>query len=278
MESRGRGGSAEPASWAGLAAHWQAVATPLRPSAADAAFVQQVIDSQSARASLRVLLLGVTPELSGLRYPADAALLAVDSSPDMLAAWWTPPRDCASLAVCARWENIPLAPASIDLVLADASFCALADVRNMREVLGVVATAMRPGALLCGRTFVSPPRPENVEAVVRDLRAGRAGSVHAAKWRVAMALQGHAENGVALAEVWQVFERAGNRQSLAALNGWSAASAATLDAYRGVSSRLCFPTLALTRQLFAAHFDELECRWPDYELGERCPSLLLRRR
>ena len=279
MESQGSGRRREQPSWAGLAALWQSVATPLRPSPGDTAFVQTVIDSVATRVnSMRVLLLGVTPELSGLRYPADARLVAVDSSPEMRAAWWTPPRGCASLAVCARWETLPVVIRGVDLVLADASFCSLPDVKRMRWVLGVVAAAMRAGALLCGRTFVSPPQPEHVEEVVRELRAGTAGSVHAAKWRVAMALQGLAENGVALAEVWRTFERAGDRHSLAALNGWSAASAATLDAYRDVTTRMCFPTLALTRELFGAHFDELECRWPDYELGERCPTLLWRRR
>jgi methyltransferase family protein len=278
MESRENQARAPP-SWAGLARHWQAVATPLRPSIDDAAYVQRVIDGLAAEiAAPCVLLLGVTPELSTLRFPADAALLAVDSSPEMLAAWWTPPLGCRSLALRGRWQTLPIRAASIDLVLADASFCALPDVAGMSDVLAAVAAVLRPGALLCGRTFVSPPRAERIEDVLTDLRAGRAGSVHAAKWRVAMALQGGAEHGVALAEVWKVFESAGERRELGARNGWCESSMATLDAYRGVSSRLCFPTFARTRELFAVHFDELECRLPDYELGERCPMLLMRRR
>jgi hypothetical protein len=276
MESRENHIRAPP-SWAGLAHHWHAVATPLRPGGEDIVYVQQVVDRLAVRAP-RILLLGVTPELSTLQYPEDALLLAVDSSPEMLAAWWTPPRGCRSMALRGRWQTLPVREATLDLVLADASFCALPGVPAMRDVLARVAAAMRPQALLCGRTFVSPARVERLEDIVTDMRAGRAGSVHATKWRVAMALQGGRDDGVALAEVWKVFERAGARRELGVLNGWSEASMATLDAYRGVSSRLCFPTFACTRELFGVHFEELECRLPAYELGERCPMLLMKRR
>jgi hypothetical protein len=268
-----------PPSWTGLARHWQSVATPLRPGAEDVSYVQRVVDALASRVpAMRVLLLGVTPELSTLEYPGDACLLAVDSSPEMLHAWWTPPRSCRSLALLGRWQTLPVRDASMDLVLADASFCALPDVAGMRQVMARVAVAMRPGALLCGRTFVSPAQPECLDDIVDDLRSGRAGSVHATKWRVAMALQGDSDDGVALARVLELIESVGDRRVLGASNGWSEASMATLDAYRGVSSRLCFPSLSRTRELFAAHFDELDCRLPGYELGDRCPMLLSRRR
>jgi SAM-dependent methyltransferase len=279
IKTRAPQASPETPSWVGLAAHWHAVATPLRPGDCDAAYVQRVIATVGRRvADMRVLLLGVTPELSGLSYPPHARLLAVDFSAEMLAALWTPARGCASIATRGRWESLPVAPGSIDLVLMDASFCALPDVRSMRRVLATVAQAMRPRARLCGRSFVAPARPERLADILRDMHAGRAGSVHAAKWRIAMSLQGASEHGVALADVWRVFEHAGDLRVLGALNGWSEASMRTLDAYRGASSRLCFPTLELTRRLFGTHFDEIDFRVPDYELGERCPMFLLRRR
>jgi hypothetical protein len=279
MEPRALQVSPGKQSWVGLAAHWRAVATPLRPSDSDAAYVQQIITNLgTSLADMRVLLLGVTPELAGLNYPPHARLLAVDFSAEMLAALWVPVRGGSSIAIRGRWETLPIAPGSIDLVLADASFCALPDVQSMRHVLATVAEAMRPRAWLCGRSFVAPAKPERLADIVSEMRAGRVGSVHAAKWRIAMALQGGSERGVALADVWGVFQGAGELCALGVLNRWSEASIRTLDVYRGVSSRLCFPTLELTRRLFGTHFDEIDCRVPHYELGERCPMFLLRRR
>lgn len=266
-------------SWVGLAARWQHLQTPLRPGAVDTKHTQQTLDAVAASCPApNVLLLGVTPELSGLRFSASSRLLAVDSSREMLGALWSPSVHCASLAVRARWESLPVKAGSIDVVLADGSFCCLPDMASIYCVASVVARAMRPGALMNLRSFVRPDVPENIEDILRETRAGTAGTVHGVKWRVAMALQGTSDDGVALADVWRVFEGLGDRSHLRGLTGWSDASIATLDAYRHATSRMCFPTLSSTRKFLAAHFDELSYRVPDYELGERCPSFLLRKR
>ena len=50
---------------------------------------------------------------------------------------------------------------------------------------------------------------------------------------------------------------------------------ATIDAYRGAPACYSFPTLAELRAVLAGAFSEQACRMLDYELGERCPILLL---
>jgi len=266
-------------SWVGLATRWQHLQTPLRPDTVDSLHAQQAVDAVVASCPApRVLLLGVTPELAGLRFPASARLLAVDSSREMIGALWSASRPGGSLAVRAKWESLPVRTACIDLTLADGSFCCMPDVGTMFAMSGVVADSMRAGALMHLRTFVRPDGPESIDDILRELRAGPSGSVHGTKWRVAMALQGSSDHGVALAEVWRVFERLGDRHRLRELTGWSHTSISTLDAYRDATSRLCFPTLSSTRKFLGKHFDELSCRIPNYELGERCPSFLLRKR
>ena len=65
---------------------------------------------------------------------------------------------------------------------------------------------------------------------------------------------------------------------LAARLGWRAAEVRTIDAYRGADARYTFPTLAEAREILALHFVEEACCFAGYELGERCPTLRLRRR
>jgi hypothetical protein len=279
MESAVHGIPGPAPSWVGLAARWQHVQTPLRPDHVDSRHAQQAIDAVAASCPQpKVLLLGVTPELARLRFPDRASLLAVDSSREMIGALWKPSAHCGSLAVRARWESLPVKAGGIDLVLADGSFCCLPDMASISRVMDVVASAMDRGALMHLRTFVRPDIQESIESILLDVCAGIAGSVHAAKWRVAMALQGSSDDGVALADVWRVFERLGDRRQLCELTGWPQSAAATLDAYRNATSRMCFPSLSITRKFLGVHFDELTCRVPDYELGERCPSFLLRKR
>ena len=49
----------------------------------------------------------------------------------------------------------------------------------------------------------------------------------------------------------------------------------TVEVYRGSPAVYSFPTLAELRAELAADFEELSCHVPGYELGERCPTLVL---
>ena len=58
------------------ARHWNLLGPPLRPSRDDVAILEGVV--QSLHTAPRVLLLGVTPELATLAWPAGTELVAVD--------------------------------------------------------------------------------------------------------------------------------------------------------------------------------------------------------
>lgn len=50
----------------------------------------------------------------------------------------------------------------------------------------------------------------------------------------------------------------------------------TIEAYRGVKARYSFPALGQLRDLFVdADFSVADVLRPGYELGDRCPSLVL---
>jgi hypothetical protein len=61
--------------------------------------------------------------------------------------------------------------------------------------------------------------------------------------------------------------------------GWSAEELRTIEAYRDVAARYAFPTLAELRDVIGeAGLDVVSVSTPGYELGERCPTLVLGRR
>ncbi len=125
------------------------------------------------------------------------------------------------------------------------------------------------------RTFARPEIRETPERVLHDLRQNRIGSMHVAKWRLAMSLHGALSSGIQLNSVWRVFRDAEpDSQSLSLRTGWPIAEIDTIEAYRGVSTRYLFPTLAELRELMSEDFAEESCHFPTYELGHCCPTLV----
>ena len=67
-------------------------------------------------------------------------------------------------------------------------------------------------------------------------------------------------------------------EELARSLNWPLPEVLTMDDFRGVAARYTFPTLEEARTTMATGFEEVACHFPDYELGERCPTLAFRPR
>lgn len=264
--------------WVRPAQSWALRASPLRPAPEDVAIYEREFRRwyETARpVALHALLLGVTPEIAAMSWPAGAQLLAADRSLSMIRGVW-PGAALGHLAVCAAWGALPLADCTQELVLGDGSFSALtgdayaAMVRNLRRVI-------RPHGFVLMRFFVRPDRPEAPERALADLRAGRIGSFHAFKWRLAMALHGSLDAGVRLSDIWDAWhDGVPDPEKLARERGWPLPVVLTIDDFRGSATRYTFPTLSEARAVMAADFEEVSCSYPAYELGERCPILAFR--
>lgn len=266
--------------WQTFAAQWRRLGPPMRPVARDVGVMEAYVARWNRRRAAapppRALLLGVTPEITRMRWPSGTAVYAVDRVYGMFRAVWEADAPCAAGAVTAAWQRLPFAPQTFDLVLGD-GFLNLFDFpEGQRRLAGSLRAVLRPGGRLIVRSFVRPAQPETAETVFADLAAGRIGSFHVFKWRLVMALQQDAARGVALARVWARWQEEGlDREALAARLGWPREEIDTIDAYRDAGACYAFPSLEELRAALAAHFTEEQCEVPDYELGERCPVLLL---
>jgi SAM-dependent methyltransferase len=227
--------------------------------------------------SPKALLLGVTPEIATMRWPAGTELTAVERCQDMIDGVW--PGGELAIRAHARlgdWRALPVPDASVHFVIGDGAYTTLAGSESASPVTREIRRVLRRGAHFIHRHFVRPETPEAPSDVFSDLEAGCIGNFHVFKWRLAMALHGNDEAGVRLADVWVAWhERGIGTEELTERFGWPRETIATIDAYRGVTARYAFPTLAELRRHFAAEFVELDCHLPSYELGQRCPLLLL---
>src|SRR5262245_33872020 len=179
--------------WEKSTRRWNLAESPGRPAEEDIRFFERVLrdwhETARPRAAPQALLLGVTPEIARMRWPAAGTqVLAVDQSHMMVRAIW-PGAALGFQAVCADWTALPVAAGSRDIVIGDGCYTTLA-----REAYALmtrsIRRALRAGGVFVIRFFLRPDRPERVEAIFDDLARGRVGSFFAFKWRIAMALHG----------------------------------------------------------------------------------------
>jgi SAM-dependent methyltransferase len=256
--------------WHLHARRWALVGPPLRPSAEDVAVVERAAAAWVDRASRppRVLLLGSTAELAEIAWPAGTRLVAVDRSLAMLHE--VLPRGTGA-AVAADWCALPLAAASVDVVLGDGALVCLPYPAGYRALAGELSRVVAPGGSLVLRLFATPSDGEPLVAVAAALRAGAIGSFHALKWRIAMALAVTPTRSVAVAEIVRAFDQmVPDRDALP----WPADVVGTIDHYRGSGAVYSFPTRAEAVAALGPDLVVERSVTPRYELGDRCPTLV----
>lgn len=224
-----------------------------------------------------MLLMGVTPELCSIPTGPRSRLIAVDRSLEMIRLVWPGRLRPLDEALCGEWRRLPIRADSVDVILSDGCLSTLDFPSGYASAAAELLRTLRDGGRFVARCFVQPREPESVGDVLATLDHGATESFHAFKWRLAMALQPDAETGVVLAEVWETLHEAEPQlEDLSRRLGWPIEAVRTIDAYRGVNARYSFPSLdALCGLLSDAGFEILDRFHPAYELGERCPTLIL---
>jgi len=266
--------------WPEIARLWRHIGPPLRPVAQDVRFYSDAVrEWVGLRGAPRALLLGVTPELYRLPWPEGTDLLAVDRSQDMIDRVWPGPKDAAR---CMSWLDLSLPGSSRDIVLCDGGLQLLAHPQGQRRLAHVLRGILSDGGLCVVRLYAPPARRESPDAVLRDLLEGKIACMNLLKLRLGMSLMNAAAEGVELGTIWRALHAAApDLNELAARIGWSAEHMSAIDPYRDSAVRYHFVTADQVSQMFCGDPGGFEVRRvsvPDYELGERCPTIVLQRR
>lgn len=269
------------AHWDSMACHWRRLGPPLRPSPAEVQHFQRAITLQSEHSGqtpLRVVMLGVTPEIAQLNWPAGANVLAVDRSPEMVRAVWPGDRP-ERRALCSDWITALTSAAPLDTVIGDCSLTSQQYPHEWNRLIKATASALTDSGQLILRCRTSPERSETPEQVFEDLLHGRIASFHSFKLRLAIALQPAPGAGVVLHDVWRCWSRAAiTPEDLHAATGWPLEIISTIELYRNKPACLTFPSLRQIRELIGTRFslesvtyhtDELRAQHPLFEFSRR---------
>ena len=272
------------AHWRSFAAQYGLLGSPLRPCAEDIRIIEKMLAAEpevfGAAAKKRVWLLGVTPKIATARWPQDVELLAVERVQAMIDSVW--PGDTGSRkAICADWLDAPFPDQSLDLAIGDGCLTAVGFPDELSHLLASVHRCLRRDGYLMLRLFCRPDVAEPPDAVIAALQSGAIGNFHAFKWRLAMAVQDMADApDVAVSEVWSVWNAARiDMRALAETHGWPPEQFRTIEFYRGSAARYNFMRFDQTiGHLQQAGFNLVATCTGSYELAERCPHVLLRKR
>jgi hypothetical protein len=265
--------------------HWDKVGksyrhtgSPLRPCYEDTKFVEEAVSrlcNPSLEDATRLLLFGVTPEISQILWPRTTQLLAVDQSDVMLRSVWPGNIKGSRWAVQGNWMNLPVADGSCDVIIGDGCFNCLDYPDSYRAVAASSHAALGPRGILITRVYVQPEEAETPANVFRALKAGEIGSFHAFKWRLAMALQENTQLGLRVSDIWRSWASADiGQDALTAMTGWPKEVVSTIEYYQDSEERYSFPTLAEFQAAISDYFKQVRLHFPAYELGEQCPMLV----
>ncbi len=255
--------------WVDFHRRWAQLRPPLRPNLAVVEGFRQAIAGHAAR----VLLLGVTPELTEL----GTTLVGVDQSDMMISKIW--PGDTARRwVVRADWRKLPFPEGHFSAAIGDGSLNVVTYPNGQRQICEQVSKVVRPGGRFACRLFKTPDHAETVRTVCDAAMNAQIGSFHAFKWRFAMALvAASGDPNIHAAAILEAFNREfPDRAQLVMAGGWPAADIATIDVYQGSAEIYSFPTLAQFQQMLPATLCNLRLLAAgSYELAERCPIVVL---
>lgn len=263
-----------------MAASWRLVGPPLRPAPADLAHFQAAIARWSTEhpGAPRALILGVTPELCRLDWPAGTQLQALDSSPEMISAVWPGER---AAAIEGSWTAAPLGDASQDIILCDGGFGTLSWPEGQRCVLSEVDRMLARGGAFVVRLFAPAGRTGSLGQIEADLKAGAISGLDGLKMRLWGALQTDLAGGVRPRDVVAHIEKlAGSLAWLAEELGWSREHLKTLELHRNSKATYHLIDADGLQEMLAA-FPRLAAQsvaYPDHEYGRCCPVVTVTRR
>ena len=268
--------------WQELSHRWNEMGPPVRPARQDTDLLERLIDKASSgisRAAPRALILGVTPEIATMCWPPRTLMLALDSSEAMIHNVWPAPDVPNGTAALADWLAMPIRDAAYDLVVGDGLLSMPHYPDGSSALVKEIRRVLKDDGALAMRMFTRPEKREPLEAIFGDLRNGRIGSLDFLKWRLVMALHEDMTAGTRMGDVWNAWQaNVPDPSELMKSLGWPPDAPQILEGMRGLDARLNFLTLAEVHDLLARDFIECEFRVPEYESGDRYPTVVFKPR
>ncbi len=268
--------------WVDRSLQWPKLGPPLRPAPQDVDFCRRAVADafgETATPASRALLLGVTPEVATMPWPEGSGLLALDSSAAMIRNVWPHGSVTNATVALGDWTRMPVRDEAYDIAIGDGSLGSLTYPEPLLTFIRELRRVLRDGGTLVTRVFARPESPDSVAAIFEDVLSGRSRNFNLFRWRLAMALHGDLAAGTRYGDVWDAWhDHVADPHALASELGWDPHVLQIMEGYKGAEFRTIFPTIRELRELLAEWFEPTACFVPEYEDGDRYPTLVFRAR
>lgn len=266
--------------WRSVAQEWKYFGPPLRPCDEDIHYMEKVVAERFAgTGELNVQLCGVTPEIAMMQWPSHTQLMAVEQSQEMIREVWPGDLHGARTATHGDWLDIGSNQNKFDMVIGDGCFISLNYPDGYHALAKTISEKLKDEGLLLMRFFTQPEEKEASDDVFSDLMAGKIGSFHAFKWRLAMSLQQSSRQGIRLHDIYRAWNEAEiDKKLILSSTGWPREAIETIDLYENKLNSFAFATLSEVYETLSDYFVRESVYFPEYELGERCPIIAFRPR
>ena len=274
-------GKTDFAPWAERARRWSLLGPPLAPQAHDIEFSSRQISdwhAENGGSSPTALLLGVTPAIALMPWPAEFRVFGIDHSFDMVKLVWPCHGQPKRHAIMGDWRRLPFPDTSANIIICDGGFLFFKYPSGFRTLFGELARVLRGNGFLIVRFFAQSTQRQDPDDVFRQLSGGEVSSFHEFKFRLNMALQESAEAGLCVKQTWDYWRsRHIDLAQLAAERNWPLAEIQTIELYRGSDLTFAYPTLAEVRTVAEGLFEEVRCQIHTYPFGDNCPTFCFRK-
>lgn len=265
--------------WTEQCIRWAHVGAPTRPTSEDSAIMIQLAKScLSEIEEPNISVLGVTPEIIQLDWPSQTKLYAFDSSADMIKKWWRQNKKIDSKVFLSDWKHLPVVNGSMNMILGDGSFTALQSVEEHQSVISEIDRVLQKNGYLIMRCFIRPDKKETVNQIKKDVETNKIQNFGTLKWRIAMALTDPKTSTVQPSYIYNIFhETFKDLSKLTRHNHWSRDLISTLDSYANMTGFFTFLTEASLKKYMLKNIKFLSKKTGNYELAERCPTILFKK-
>jgi SAM-dependent methyltransferase len=257
--------------WQRAAASYANQTSPLLPIAEDADSYLSFLQLTDG-APVSVLILGVTPALYHLPWPAGSEVLAIDQSADMIGGVW--PGDPAG-AFEGDWRCLPFDDGRFDYVVCDGGFVMMSPSKVTQDLVPEVARVLRPTGRFVTRVFLAASDDPLVD-VFADVAAALIPSVNVLKLRLWSCLQRSAEEGVAVRDVYDaIIDRWNDLDEVQRVTALPREQFMPLAATATATNQYYLPMREQLQDIVCdgGAFTPLGSAVATYPLADRCPVL-----